>query len=148
MEGELALRTDKGRNDYRFALSYAHPDRFIFTEEAYRFSPDRYATDPDWQHVTGGHREAAIVDVAHASSSVGPNPVTARVIVHLLKGCQVFQFHDTSYTSNWVRLFCVGGPEGSRRGCERHGKSYLTLRRRGEAGDGGGSLTGGAIPSA
>ena len=48
----------------------------------------------------------------------------------------------------WVRLFCVGGPEGSRRGCERHGKSYLTLRRRGEAGDGGGSLTGGAIPSA
>ncbi len=47
-----------------------------------------------------------------------------------------------------VRLFCVGGPEGSRRGCERHGKSYLTLRRRGEAGDGGGSLTGGAIPSA
>ncbi len=30
MEGELALRTDKGRNDYRFALSYAHPDRFIF----------------------------------------------------------------------------------------------------------------------
>ena len=59
MEGELALRTDKGRNDYRFALSYAHPDRFIFTEEAYRFSPDRYATDPDWQHVTGGHREGA-----------------------------------------------------------------------------------------
>ena len=49
---------------------------------------------------------------------------------------------------NWVRLFCVGGPEGSRRGCERHGKSYLTRRRRGEEGDGGGSLTGGAIPSA
>ena len=47
-----------------------------------------------------------------------------------------------------VRLFCVGGPEGSRRGCERHGKSYLTRRRRGEEGDGGGSLTGGAIPSA
>ena len=47
-----------------------------------------------------------------------------------------------------VRLFCVGGPEGSRRGCERHGKSCLTRRRRGEEGDGGGSLTGGAIPSA
>ena len=24
-----------------------------------------------------------------------------------------------------VRLFCVGGPEGSRRGCERHGKELL-----------------------
>ena len=103
MVGELALRTDKGRNDYRFALSYAHPDRFIFTEEAYRFSSDRYATDSDWQHVTGGHREAAIVDVAQASSSVGPDPVTARVIVHVLRGCQVFQFHDTSYTSNFKK---------------------------------------------
>ena len=47
-----------------------------------------------------------------------------------------------------VRLFFVGGPEKSRRGCERRGKSYLTQRRRGEEGDGGGSLTGGAIQSA
>ena len=44
--------------------------------------------------------------------------------------------------------FSSAGPETSRRGCERHGKSYLTRRRRGEEGDGGGSLTGGAIPSA
>ena len=60
----------------------------------------------------------------------------------------------TGYEHLWmlkahrVRLFFVGGPERSRRGCERHGKSYLTRRRRGEEGDGGGSLTGGAIPSA
>ena len=32
--------------------------------------------------------------------------------------------------------------------CERHGKSYLTLRRRGGEGGGGGLLTGRAIPSA
>ena len=56
--------------------------------------------------------------------------------------------HVSDRFSPFVRLFCVGGPEGSRRGCERHGKSYLTRRRRGEEGDGGGSLTGGAIPSA
>ena len=103
MEGELALRTEKGRNDYRFALSYAHPDRFIFTEEAYRFSGIHYATDAPWRHVDGGHREAGIVDVAQASSSVGHNPVTAGVIIHLLKGCQVFQFHDTSGTSNFKK---------------------------------------------
>lgn len=103
MEGELALRTEKGRNDYRFTLSHAHPDRFIFTEEAYRFSATHYATDAPWQYVTSGHREAGIVDVAQAWSSVGPNPVIARVIVHLLKGCQVFQFHDTSDTSNFKK---------------------------------------------
>ena len=115
MEGELALRTDKGRNDYCFALSYAHPDRFIFTEEAYRFSPDRYATEPDWQHVTGGHREAAIVEVAQASSSVGPNPVTARVIVHLLRGCQ----YSSSTTRPIPRISRSGGTRKTTTTCAR-----------------------------
>ena len=50
--------------------------------------------------------------------------------------------------SKWVRLFFVGGPEGSRAFCKRHGKSYLTRRRRGEEGGGGGSVTGGAFPPA
>ena len=36
MNAEIALRTDAGRNDYRFVLTHAHPDRFIFTEEAFR----------------------------------------------------------------------------------------------------------------
>ena len=44
--------------------------------------------------------------------------------------------NETRFNLVGVRLFCVGGPEGSRRGCERHGKSYLTRRRRGEEGDG------------
>ena len=48
MEGELALRTDKGRNDYCFTLAYAQPDRFIFTQEAYRFSAAHYPTDAHW----------------------------------------------------------------------------------------------------
>ena len=102
-EGELALRTDKGRNDYRFTLSYAHPDRFIFTQEAYRFSAEGYPTDAPWQYVPSGNREAGIVDLAQARPSPGVNPVTARVIVHLLKSCQVFQFHDTSDTSNFKK---------------------------------------------
>ena len=44
-----------------------------------------------------------------------------------------------------VRLFFVGGPRGF---CQRHGKSYLTRRRCGGEGGGGGLLTGRAIPSA
>ena len=103
MEGELALRTDKGRNDYRFTLSYAHPDRFIFTQEAYRFSGADYPTDAPWQYVPSGNREAGIVDLAQALPAPGVNPTTARVIVHLLKSCQVFQFHDTSDTSNFKK---------------------------------------------
>ena len=37
LEAEVSLRTDRGRNDYRFSLSHAHPDRLIFTDEAFRF---------------------------------------------------------------------------------------------------------------
>ena len=44
-----------------------------------------------------------------------------------------------------MRLFFVGGPRGF---CQRHGKSYLTRRRCGGEGGGGGLLTGRAIPSA
>ena len=101
MEGKLALRTDKGRNDYRFALSFAHPDRFIFTEEEFRFSATDFLTDASWTSLPGGHREAAIVDVAQNSPSPALNPTTARVIVHLLRGCAVYQFHDTSASSHF-----------------------------------------------
>ena len=44
MEAEIALRTEAGRNDYRFALVHAHPDRFVFTEEAFRFSGAGFPT--------------------------------------------------------------------------------------------------------
>lgn len=103
MEGELALRTDKGRNDYRFTLAFAHPDRFIFTEEAYRFNAAEYGTDAPWQYVPTGGGEAGIVDLAQAQPSPGVNPTTARVIVQLLRGCKVFQFHDTSDTSHFKK---------------------------------------------
>ena len=106
--GELALRSEKGRNDYRFTLSYGHPDRFVFTEEAYRFNAAHYETDAPWQYVPGsGHREAGIVDVAQGPPSPGVNPTTARVIVHLLRGCAVHQFHDTSDTSNFKKRWDV-----------------------------------------
>ena len=39
MSGEITMRTLRGYNDYRFALAYAHPDRFLFTQEDIRFNP-------------------------------------------------------------------------------------------------------------
>ena len=101
MEAEVALRTEHGRNDYRFALVHAHPDRFIFADEAFRFSREGYSADAPWQHVGPGHREAGIVEAAQPSGAGGVNPTTARAIVHLLRGCSVYQFHDTSDTSSF-----------------------------------------------
>ena len=107
MEAELALRTEAGRNDYRFALAHAHPDRFVFTEEAFRFSGTDRQTGAWWQHAPSGQSEAAIVDVAQALPTPGVDPTTARGIVRLLKSCSVFQFHDTSDTSNFKKRWDV-----------------------------------------
>ena len=98
MEAEIALHAKRGRNDYRFALTHAHPDRFIFSDEAFRFN--RFG-EARWQHVGSGHREAGIVEAAQSSGAGGVNPTTAKFIVHLLCGCSVYQFHDTSDTSSF-----------------------------------------------
>ncbi len=107
IEAELALRTEAGRNDYRFALAHAHPDRFVFTDEAFRFSSADFTTDAHWQHAPSGQAEAAIVDVAQGPPSPGVNASTARVIVHLLRSCAVYQFHDTSDASNFKKQWDV-----------------------------------------
>ena len=107
IQAELRLRTDQGRNDYRFTLAHAHPDRFFFTEEAFRFSRDGFQETASWQHLDSGHREAAIVEAAQASDSQGVHPVTARVIVGLLRSCAVYQFHDTSDTSAFKKKWDI-----------------------------------------
>ena len=107
IEAEIALRTDKGRNDYRFMLAYAHPDRFIFTDEAFRFSREGSPADAPWQHLESGHREAAIVEAAQSKESSYVNPTTASVVVGLLRNCATYQFHDTSDGSNFKKHWDV-----------------------------------------
>ena len=101
MEATVTMRTVQGRNDYRFALAHAHPDRFIFTDEAFRFSREGIDTEALWQPLGSGHTEAKIVEAAQAIGAVDVNPTTARVLVNLLRSCSVYQFHDTSDGSNF-----------------------------------------------
>ena len=101
MTAEIRLRTEAGRNDYKFILSHAHPGRFFFSEEAFRFSSKDLPTEAPWQHLESGHREAKIVEAAQSSRSHDVNTTTAWVIVNLLRNCAVYQFHDTSDTSNF-----------------------------------------------
>ncbi len=103
MKAELSLRTEAGRNDYRFALSYAQGDRLFFSEEGFRFSSGDVASEAPWQYLENGNREAEIVRAAQSGSYPGVNERTARVIVHLLRGCAVYQFHDTSDESNFKK---------------------------------------------
>ena len=105
IEAELAMRTDAGRNDYRFALARAHPDRFMFTEEAFRFTRDGLGASAPWQSIRSGHTEAKIVEAVQPAASVDIDHEAAGMLVRLFRRCAVYQFHDTSDESrlkaNW-----------------------------------------------
>ena len=103
LTAKIGMRTDSGLNEYRFALSYAHPDRFLFTEEELRFSRNDFPTEAWWQSLGSGHSEAMIVEAAQPDAFPDVNSTTASVIVNLLRNCSVYQFHDTSNTSNFKK---------------------------------------------
>lgn len=108
IEAEIRLATDLGRNDYRFVLRHAHPDRLMFQREEYRFS--RYVggkleTLSDWRSVGSGHSEAEIVGAAQGR--IPGDWTTASVLVDLLRDCSVYQFHDTSGDSRFKQLWDV-----------------------------------------
>ena len=108
IEAEVRLRTEAGCNDYKFMLSRAHPDRFIFAEEAFRSIPKNYETEIDWYYLGSGHREAKIVEAvqSHPSDFFAwheANPLVAEVIVKRLWNYSIYQFHDTSDESNFKK---------------------------------------------
>ena len=109
MEATVSLTTKAGLNEYHFALAHAQPDRFIFTEEACRYSSNNLHTQAGWQYISAsGYGEARIVEAAQSGKDLGVNPDTASYIVKLLKNCATYQFHDTSDESNFKKRWDVG----------------------------------------
>ena len=111
LNAEIAILTKEGRNDYRFALTHAHPDRLLFTDEAFRFNRSILDSEAPWQHLDSGHREASIVEVAQSSYTAQSSEVnqrTARTVTHLLRNCDVYQFHNTAATSNFMKKWDSG----------------------------------------
>ena len=118
IEAEVRLHIDEGYGDYRFMLSRAQPDRFIFADEAFRFIyPNDSHGETDWYPLGSGHSEAKIVDAVQLfspSASSFPatlatldwleaNPLTAERIINRLRKCSIYQFHDTSDESNFKK---------------------------------------------
>jgi len=92
MWAEIRIRTDLGLNDYRFGLTHVSAgDTLILDEEAYRYSDTARTTQAPWSQLPAGTREAGLVEAAQ-----NPKNKTARVLVHLLRQCLTYQFHDTS----------------------------------------------------
>lgn len=94
----VGVRAEKGLNEYRFELSYGHPDRFVFTDERLRFSREDHGQNKaEWQRLPTGGPEALLT--LAGDRALGVNPATARVVAFLMRDTQVFHFHDTSDTA-------------------------------------------------
>ena len=118
IEAEVRLRTDEGYGDYRFMLSRAQPDRFIFAEEAFRFVHSKDSSPAtDWYYLGSGHSEAKIVEAVQLASAsaysipltpaslawLEANPLIAERIFRQLRRYRIYQFHDTSDESNFKK---------------------------------------------
>lgn len=93
LQASLVFETAAGTNEYAMRLSYAAQDTLIFADEKYRFSRSSYGTMADWNMLGAGHREARLIEEGARGE------MTARTILRLLKGCVVYQFHNTSETA-------------------------------------------------
>ena len=100
LTAKIGMRTNIGLNEYRFALTYAHPDRFLFTQEELRLTLHDLPTEP-WRSLGSGHSEAMIVEAAQSGSGI--DSTIAAMTVNLLQSCSIHQFHDTSNTSNFKK---------------------------------------------
>ncbi|MBX3176984.1 MAG: AAA family ATPase [Candidatus Hydrogenedentes bacterium] len=92
LSGEIEVETDAGVYEYAFRLTYAAGDRFVYTEERWRFTRSGNAA-PEWQERGVGHTESQLLAAAENGDE------TARVIRNLLQRNIVYQFHNTSDTA-------------------------------------------------
>ena len=99
MAAKIKARTGLGKYEYRFTLSHAAPDRFFFSDEAFRWAGGAYHPGQDWQELDNGHREPNITLAAHSDEFPDVNKNVAREIVDLFRECSFHHFHNTGRES-------------------------------------------------
>lgn len=107
---ELSIETERGRNEYRFAMAHLSAgDTLMLTEEAYRYSDPNKGPGAGWTRIKNWGRESELPDQKNK---------TAQTVSALLRQCSTYQFHDTSSSASirqrWdisdaVRLRSDGG---------------------------------------
>lgn len=95
MNAEIRIETQQGYNDYRFGLLHLSAgDSVMVVDEAYRCTDKTMPGESEWSLLDGG-KEAQL---ALAAQQPGDTAIktTAKTVVHLLRQCATYQFHDTS----------------------------------------------------
>ena len=100
MRIETKFEVENGSLNYCLTLSHAAPDTLIFTEEQIEFIKSiNRLRKPKVISLGIGHKETQIVE---KNSKIDYYP---RVLLDLLKGCHIFNFHNTSQYAQ-IRQLC------------------------------------------
>ena len=92
MTGSVTIKTATGLNEYKFMLSHASSDTFIFTEEQFRYIPYGFKDSREWYDLGSGHKESARINAESSGKTQG----TVKKMLHQLVTCQ---FHNTTFSS-------------------------------------------------
>jgi predicted ATPase len=90
--GSISLNTSAGLNEYKFKLTHASADTFIYTEEKFRYTRKGSAGDNEWYELGAGHKESALIN----AEATGRTQGTVR---RLLQQLITYQFHNTTFGS-------------------------------------------------
>ncbi len=107
IQAEIRMRAEWDWGDYGFTLAYAHPDRLLFANERFRVSEIGSGPGSNWHHFRDGHREARVVEAAQSPDYPVDVSNNASLVVLLLSVWEIFQFHNTSDTSDFKKRWDV-----------------------------------------
>ena len=104
IKAEVTVQSDAApdcQDTYAFELTYAQPDRFIFSsEESIRYYPDSNSS-ATWGDESGGYFEAGLYYNAR-SERLHEHNRCARNVVGAFEKCMVFQYHNTAkFEKRW-----------------------------------------------
>lgn len=90
--GSVSLKTSTGLNEYKFRLSHASADTFVYTEEQFKYTANGKKIDQHWYDLGSGHKESALIN----SDAKG---LTQGTIKRMLQQLITYQFHNTTFSS-------------------------------------------------
>ena len=92
LSGSICLKTLTGLNEYKFRLSHASSDTFVYTEEKFRYTPASSQGDRYWKDLGSGHKESALINAEATGRTQG-------TVKKMLQQLVTYQFHNTTFSS-------------------------------------------------
>ncbi len=113
LAGRIAFEKDNGSAYYSFQMTASASDHLLFTGEEIGIQAKNAHSFRQFPLESTGSKESALADPLNATNGFlvqeGPSPEeleAVQAIAHLLRGCQAYQFHDTSVHAG-IRLPCA-----------------------------------------